>query len=726
MITRYKLKHNAVCSSLASVLAPWLVSGLVAITVEFGFGQPSFFGIRSSLQGGIVAALSNPSETALMPHSLDLNLGLVEIGVRNSLLPIPIDRSLIEGISLRGGTLAMLNSLGGAGREAGMSFLSEALSNGTPMNFGLGIEAMGPGLAIAAGRSLGFGVFTRLRGSANIYNMDMGLLSQYTSSSLDFAGQLTEVKFPYLFKTTGEQALEAMGWFELGINAAVPIVNTKLQTLKVGVNYRLLFPKLYSKVYLSESFLTLDTLSNKLYLHGSTTLGYFASSPDIFDNADLSNFSGIRQFVGKPNGRAVDIGVSYHLKNAKGMPLIRAGLAFTDMGTATFAIDSNYNQEYRLRIPSTQRYDLREQELGSLDTYIEDLRARGLASDVAAVRGNSLRASLPRSYNAYLDLRILGPFYLHFYSQSAMQKPKRDSVLMPFVGIRAITPRFLIRNGLELNAPITFSKIQGTQLGLGAKLGMIHIGSNTLLSFVTGKPLKQIDLYVGLRMIAGSTKLQAQERAERKEESEEDIAPSDSDIASTSKRKNSVQPSPGPRKEQHRIKEKKKMGKIEDPYPTAAAQARDSADRSASRFVMLRKKRTARDKPNNDTPEQAQKPETSRLIPQRIEPPSLPQLPASQPSLNRFVRLNIHVVEASGVPLSGFQVELQPSRLDGTTGDKQFHSSFQASFQVLLERDKSYLVKVTKGNYEPAVFEISSGQLQGKNDMDQKITLQRK
>ena len=506
-----------------------------------------FYGIRSSQRGGIHAAMYNPADLSQMRQAVDIHLFGLNPEFNNNILPIPV--SEFGTLTSQLGPI-LSSALKGELPEIEIDqgdLINRVENIKTPVNIRLGMELMGPAFAFTAGKIFSIGVFSRVRGLLQIKNIDVPL-----ASSLWATGGEVPTNLPYTI-STASQSIALMGWTELGGTLAIPLINNQQNTLKAGLNLKVLFPNIYAHGYLDKTSLTLSNVGDQLFLHGKSELGYYLSNPDNLQNS-------IEQKKLLSNQRAFDIGFSYLWKNQKGNYRLKLGLSMLDIGSLSFPIREDFSMGYNLDIPTNKKWSLE-----SADEPLVDLKAKGFLKELK--REETIKELLPRSLNFFMDFRLLGPFYLSFSTLSPLTDATHKFRAQSLVNA---TPRFFINQFIEAYLPVTFTGGQRF-IGAGVKIGILYIGSNSLVSsFLDAQDNYRLDFHFGIRKDFGKTNLEVKEKEKDEEEAQQKLKEQQEYVQPKIKEQKIEVPKEKPIKPAE-VKEipweKKEVPKVEEPKP---------------------------------------------------------------------------------------------------------------------------------------------------------------
>ena len=438
-----------------------LLLPILLITLN-GFSQDHFSGITTSKRVGILNVGMNPSELANLNSRFEVQLFSSSVNVSNNKIGFS---DIINGNNLE-----------------------NIIFKGTePVNFNIDTEFLGPGFAIKL-LKWGFAITSKGHIKANIVDVDPNLGSALTNSALNAIGSSA------IISSDKNQRINGTAWGEIGFSAAHKIFETKKHKINAGVTLKLLFPGAFANIGADKFNGTITDNFGNLQLtnaNANLNIAYTGSLGNEFSNT--SDFT--KSVFGNLQGLATDIGVDYQLLGSGNNYKLKIGAALKNIGSMTFKSSDNYATNYELTIEGTEQLNLNEfQNDNGVKDIEKTLFDRGFLNK--APQNTDFKVQLPTVFNMYADIKIIPKVSLTLFTQQKINN-NSDNNQITSQNIISVTPRFAI-SVFEAYIPFAINEISGTTAGLGFRLGGFFLGSNSVLSALTGDG-KQADFYTGFR-----------------------------------------------------------------------------------------------------------------------------------------------------------------------------------------------------------------------------------
>jgi hypothetical protein len=438
---------------------------LLLVFISFNVqSQYSYNGIRTSKRAGILGATINPAELANMSQKVDVHIVGFDLNVANNV------------VNLTPSTFGNMDS-----------FVDRYLNKVSPegLTFRVNIDVMGPGGAYAINDKMTAGLFSRARIQMAMNNIDI-----VTGKALASSETVENASLPYTTPTINNMSMNLVGWTELGGSFAMNLYDSKEHSFSGGATIKALFLGGYANAFLTNFRATVDTVpgGNVRISNGSGDIGMeHTGSNDPLE--DLGS-----NFFGSPKGIGFDIGASYQFKDKNsGNYLLKVGASIVDIGSISASMNAQNSRSFRIN-PITN-FDPSTIQGDNMDDIINNIKTSGIATEVPIDSTQSI--SLPTAFNLTADWNVWKSFYLTAHMQRPMTKKDnpRSLIATDFI---SFTPRISFKI-FEAYMPISFSSLQGTNLGLGFKLGPMYLGTGSLLSAMFSESNKAVDFHFGFK-----------------------------------------------------------------------------------------------------------------------------------------------------------------------------------------------------------------------------------
>ncbi len=333
----------------------------------------------------------------------------------------------------------------------------------------------GPSFVVKIQDKHSFGLFTRFQSRASTQRIP-SVYSYYNYDRREFFDGFN----------VGEFDGAAMSWSEVGLNYALKIP-AHYGAFGFGVNVRIL------QGYEAGYFENMGTLQQAKIPGDVVSLGQINGRFGY----TTSNMEGEEfQIQRNGSGLAVDLGFIQLFQETDDGYRLRLGASIIDLGYLNF----NENAVSHRFVTDSATIDLNDyQQFNQLEDVDEAIRL--LSQDVlndpaASEKGSAFRMVMPAAVSIQADYSFTPNIYLNalvlqrFYAGGT--GVKRGSLL-------ALTPRFEHR-WVSASLPVSVYNWQDVRLGLAARLGLLVVGSDNLLSWVGQESYTGTDFYIALKV----------------------------------------------------------------------------------------------------------------------------------------------------------------------------------------------------------------------------------
>jgi hypothetical protein len=417
-----------------------------ALLLVYSFSSAqSFHGFGSSTYGGVHNVVFNPALILSLPNKIDINI--------------------FSANSIIGSDYSFVKFGDGIGFKEGFQFGDDRNTPNDDNNFYRSVDVLGPAFMLRLNENSAIGLHSRIRGIFNLNNINGRLLENaedgftededFTTNSKDFSATIH-------------------AWREFGITYGLQ-VHMHNYSLAFGATVR--------------------------YLQGAGSI--FASSPSIETDYRVENETlattgelvfGFTQgfetnkinFNNVSGGYALDIGIvfeSNHVDLLRDRKL-RMGISLNDFGSIKY------------KKTTSSLYDLNKTVFARIFDE-DDFRVILNQAYDSKVEIVDQKIKLPTTIRLFADFNITEELFLGLESSISLVSKRRINSNRIY-NYFTINPR-LEKKWLSLYSPITLQQHTGLSWGMGIRIGIVVLGSETFLSNVLFSS-KANDVFVGVRV----------------------------------------------------------------------------------------------------------------------------------------------------------------------------------------------------------------------------------
>jgi len=419
---------------------------LLFYLLSYASGQAqSLNGLGSSTYGGIQNVVYNPALIVSMPNRIDINV--------------------FSTYSVIGSDYSFVKFGDGIGFKEGFQFGNDNNSPKEDNNFYRNVDVMGPSYLMRLNENSAIGISSRVRGIFNVNNLNGRLLENaddgfnededFTTVSKDFSGTIH-------------------AWGELGLTYGFQIHKLNY-SMTFGATVKYLQGA--GSIFASSPSIASDyrVANNTLATEGELIFGY---TPSFESNkVNFNSLSG---------GFGFDIGMVFESEHMDTFPgkNLRLGISVHDIGGV----------KYKKTITSV--YDLDKTVFASI--YNED--DFKVILNQAYERTTEIvdkRINLPATVHLFADVDLTSEIFVGFESSISLvgrKKLNSNRIYNYFT----LNPR-LEKKWMSLYSPITLQQHTGLSWGVGLRLGIVVLGSNSFLSNVLFSS-RTNDIFVSVRV----------------------------------------------------------------------------------------------------------------------------------------------------------------------------------------------------------------------------------
>ncbi|MBR9921837.1 MAG: hypothetical protein GYB31_13435 [Bacteroidetes bacterium] len=453
-----------------------LIFLLLAVVPIFGQTQ---LGLRLSNYSGVQGLQLNPAHNLVSRQSWEAWLGGVEMFVDNDYGFLE-ESSLLELWRARNDASASLYErpeLNPGEQPSGENvFIIDYYPGERKRYVNVLGRISGPGFMVSLESGHTFGAFSNLRFGGGSHQVPAGF-SYFPYFDQKFFESFVVEPF------TGA----AMLWGEIGINYGFSM-DTYDGKIGFGANFKYLpgFEGFYFKSSEQVDFTKYpdDVFTSNL---AQLRFGYTNS------NLDPNNLS-IRMTGG---GFGLDLGMIYTIDGYEDYPAWRFGASITDIGSVTFrdfAKPQVVNADSLIQVDGNA-FDFFD-GVDDIPRAVRVFSQQTLQDSLISSAGNQYQIWTPAALNLSADYAVND--YL-FVNATLIQRLPIGDVRLSRDNILAITPR-LEHKWFDVSMPIVLLNYNQLHLGLSARLGVLHLGTDNLFSLIGQSDLTGMDFYMGVKI----------------------------------------------------------------------------------------------------------------------------------------------------------------------------------------------------------------------------------
>lgn len=419
-----------------------LISLLALSTVS---AQQHFAGINTSSRGGIMNGTLNPAELANQTSAYEIFI---------------IAPSII----------ASNNKIGFSDLVGGDDLEEKLFSGQETVNLRIDGEILGPGIAYKWEKWT-FALTTKAYAKLDLVDVDPNIGDAIVNGGINSLVNTTTLNNDY------NQRLNGTSWGEVGLSVARNFYDDSEHRFNAGATLKILFPGSYANFGANNFSGTINYALGDVELTDASANLNIAYSGNLGENFnEFGDYMG--SLFGKPNGFAADLGVNYQWKDTEeGKYKVNAGLAVRNIGGMTFSDTNNSSTNYVLSIQGAESLNLNQfQDVNSLEEVEQILLASGYL-DKTENNSTDFKVSLPTTFAAYADVKIIPSLYATIFTQQKMKKNNENDQIA-VENVTSLTPRYLLNN-LEFYVPLSINEISGFSAGLGFRAYGFFIGSSS-------------------------------------------------------------------------------------------------------------------------------------------------------------------------------------------------------------------------------------------------------
>lgn len=423
------------------------------------------------------------------------------------------DNRLINDIQVLSGNVAVNQNYGYANN---FKALLDSFTNGKDINFtknnntnniGFGAlgEGRGPSFMFQVKKKHAIGLLSRVRlvGSGSGISSDFFTLVNAGIKRVGFGNG-------YTFNS-GTTNVSLNLFSEIGIVYGRELINKDKNFLKAGITLKRYNGLGYYSARVDNfNVKFIDTATSKVEFSG-----IIKGSKSFDDVNGFNNIKSNKLLVGGPgSGFGFDIGAVYEFRDGDPISESRVdnkykykiGFAIQDIGAMVYKASPN-TQNFTLNtngIKTVSRVDTANLSFDDLNTYFKSIGV------TQTLDNNSTKVLAPTTLTLYGDYKISKKIYINALFTTGLIGKKVAGSRTPMQVV--VTPR-LEGKLLEFGLPISYNGLsKDVKVGAGLRLGFLFLGSDDLVSSVTGlSKITGANVYAGLRAAVPYRKIKSRQ-----------------------------------------------------------------------------------------------------------------------------------------------------------------------------------------------------------------------
>lgn len=441
-----------------------------------------FPGFRSGNYIGVNSVFFNPANIADSRYRYDVNLISVSGNIGNNQAAFSLN-NITESFD----TEDLSDKI--FGENAGLS------SGFVSTNF------HGPSFMFNTGNKMSFALTTRVRGMANVTDMDGKLVDKI---SADFSN---DPSLPYTISSGANMRMNVNAWAEFGVSGARVISDQGKHFLKTGLTLKYLAGSGNAFVNIANFNSTVNEDRVRLDNYLSNTTGRIGLG---FGGIRISDFETNDLFKMESKGFGFDLGFVYEYRpehenysnNNEGEWMnkykFKIGLALLDIGRIKYEKEMLRSGTYNIDITGNERFYL--SEINSLD--VDDYKSFFQSKPQYFTPDNtnnesSYKASLPSTLQLDIDYHLHKNFFVNLATQFSLINSNIKPFNSRYYNTVNLIPRYE-RRRFGVYLPLSYNALTKVNAGASLRLGPLFLGSGSVLTALLGNS-KQADIFLGIR-----------------------------------------------------------------------------------------------------------------------------------------------------------------------------------------------------------------------------------
>lgn len=447
-----------------------------------GITAQSYTGYQSAAYSGVYSILNNPAD--ILNHRVrgDLNLAGISTALGNNVFTFKYKK------------------INGDGNNDPFAF-PNPIKRAAKLNFNT--DVFGPSLLIRLSDKHAFAITTRARVMANVYGLDKEILNALFQNKIDSTFINNSV-------SANDMSLQAHAWKEVALTYSRQIVNADYGVWKVGASLKYLGGLGAFSFTTKNLAFTYDSVVDFVAARKKDAIISSRGSIAIGCTKNLDSLSGdVNDYLRFTNpGFGADIGVSYEHRDEMQVYensysdktnnyIWKVGAAITDIGFIRYAKPET--KALVTKFGSTPFFiDQLSPPSDSSDLfqkanyYAGVFNSRTEPSAITMQLPTTLRLSYDRYFNPWLGVQAQLNIPLMF-TRISIHEGNYNPVSV------VITPRAEVP-AAGIYMPLSYNSISGFQMGTALRLGLLVVGSASLINTRILGRTKGADFYFILRI----------------------------------------------------------------------------------------------------------------------------------------------------------------------------------------------------------------------------------
>lgn len=441
-------------------------TGLILLSCYYSKAQ-TYTGFLTDNYSGVISTIANPANIVDSRYKTDINLVAANFGIGNDYYGVNVLDVINDDFDFD---------------------LDATKSPSNDNNIILNLDVMGPSFMFNLNKKSSIALFTRVRSIININEINGNTIDTFDSDNSD------DINI-----NEGDFNLFGQAWGEFGLTYARILMNNQQHFLKGGLSLKYLQGAGSGYVQGKNVSLNYDAdgagpNSATIETTGNLSFGRF----DNFDNDnyeyDLPEATGFGVDLGfvyewRPNHedytKTNANGDTYTLKN-KNKYKLKLGLSITDLGALNYKNGIQDLYDINNTINENDFDDAEDTEAFLNDAYGSPLTSIGY------------KTKLPTALHLTADWSFTKNLFVNLNTDVSLIKKGADNASR-IANIASLTPRYESRF-FSFYLPLSMIENNGFQAGAGLRLGILYLGSGSILSVLTSDSTKGADAYIGTKI----------------------------------------------------------------------------------------------------------------------------------------------------------------------------------------------------------------------------------
>ncbi|MDR2564337.1 MAG: DUF5723 family protein [Prevotellaceae bacterium] len=382
-------------------------------------------------------------------------------------------------------------------------------NNADPKSVFFNVDVIGPSFMIDMGRKAGaIGLSTRVRTLFDVKNISNNIFQLIGVANDDY--------FNKPFSQSGLE-IDAHAFAEVGLTYSRIIWDNESHVIKGGLTGKYVIGLAMASTRINNLEVEITNKDLGLgsgvedvvkKLQGEMSMAYSKNIDKLIDDFDPMD---VWNTAAKSGNIGFDIGVEYEwyrdgkrkvpvtdrstwMSNSLTPYTLKASVSITDIGKIKYALSDDskiYTIQNRL-----SEYPLSDLDMeGDLTEYLDSLKSKGIITEKSSAV--NAKVSLPTMLRVNIDWNAYKGFYVNL--GAAMNMLGNSSYGARYGNYYYLTPRFESK-WFSAYSPLSYNSLKQINWGVGLNVGVLFIGSGSILSGLIRDKLNNLDLHLGINV----------------------------------------------------------------------------------------------------------------------------------------------------------------------------------------------------------------------------------